>query len=146
MTDWVYLDKSVSSISDAPKGAFGFVYLITNLDKNKIYIGKKQFYSVRKKNFTKKQLEAITDNRLKKHTFVTTEASWKSYTGSNRELNEDIKKGDKITREIICYAKNKAELTYYETKHQFGYGVLERDSFNDNILGKFYRKLFKQID
>ena len=44
------------------------------------------------------------------------------------------------------FVPNKKLLTYYETKHLFINNVLE-DSYsahiNDNILGKFYRKDFK---
>ena len=39
---------------------------------------------------------------------------------------------------MLC--KNKKELTYWETKLQFVYSVLEHSEewYNDNILGKFY--------
>ena len=47
-------------------------------------------------------------------------------------------------REILESASTKKLLTYYETKYQMVYQVLEKpDEFwNDNILGKFYTKDF----
>ena len=43
-------------------------------------------------------------------------------------------------RTIVMLCKNKKELTYWETKLQFVYSVLEHSEewYNDNILGKFY--------
>ena len=48
-------------------------------------------------------------------------------------------------RQILESAPNKKLLTYYETKYQMVYQVLEKpDEFwNDNILGKFYTKDFQ---
>ena len=43
-------------------------------------------------------------------------------------------------RQILHLCRSKKELTYFETKYQFLYEVLEKPNkyFNDNILGKFY--------
>ncbi len=39
---------------------------------------------------------------------------WQDYTGSSEQLNDDIKQGDKIKKEIIRFCYNKTQLTYYE--------------------------------
>ncbi len=53
------------------------------------------------------------------------------------------KRHDEFTREIIHLVPNKKLLTYYETKYQFIYGVLESSEWlNTNILAKFYSKDF----
>tara|TARA_Y100000114_G_scaffold48825_1_gene44463 strand:- start:370 stop:549 length:180 start_codon:yes stop_codon:yes gene_type:complete len=51
---------------------------------------------------------------------------------------------ENFERCIIKTASNKKLLTYYETKYQFIYQVLEKpdEFYNDNILGKFYTKDF----
>ena len=139
---WIKDGIEIRSISDMPKNAFGFIYRIENVTKNKIYIGRKNLYTERKKKFGKRQLEAMTDKRAKKYEIIKKESNWLSYTGSNKELNEDIKNGDEIIKTIMHYAYSKAQMTYFETKYQFIDGVLEKDGYNDNILGRFYRKIF----
>ena len=74
------------------------------------------------------------------------ESDWKKYWGSNKLLLELLKTEPKenFTREILTTCSNKKLLTYYETQTLFVYRVLEEPNlyFNDNILGKFYRKDF----
>jgi hypothetical protein len=47
---------------------------------------------------------------------------------------------DCFTREIIKLCNSKKQLSYYETYWQFKLDVLSQDTYNENILGKFYRK------
>ena len=58
--------------------------------------------------------------------------------------NKYIKEGKKeeFERTIIEFAFAPKHLTYLETKYLFSLGVLENGDvyFNDNILGKFFRK------
>ena len=51
-------------------------------------------------------------------------------------------------REILKIVPSKKLLTYFETKYQMIYQVLEKpdEFFNDNILGKFYTKDFEAIE
>ena len=74
------------------------------------------------------------------------ESDWKKYWGSNKTLLE-LKKTEPIEnfkREILIMCPTKKLLTYYETQTLFVYRVLEEPDlyFNDNILGKFFRKDF----
>ncbi len=137
--------KRVKPFNDdmIPKGAVGFVYMMNYLDSKKgimyAYIGKKNFYSKRKKKFGKKALAAMTDKRAKKYEMVT-KLDYENYFSSNKELKQAYKDGKMIYRTILKICFSKMELTYEETKAQFKYEVLERDNYlNGNILGRFYK-------
>ena len=143
MINWIYKGKEISSLSDlgySLEQVEGFIYLII-LETGEKYVGKKNFYSKRKKHFGKKRLAQVKDKRLKTYEYVVKESNWKSYTGSNKYLNEKIKSGVSYTKEILEIAKCKTSLTYLEVKELFKKDVLNDLSYlNDNILGKFYRK------
>ena len=126
-----------------PEGAVGFVYMMNYLDTKSgimyAYIGKKNFYSKRKKKFGKKALAAMTDKRAKKYETVI-KLDYENYFSSNKELKQAYKDGKMIYRTILKICFSKMELTYEETKAQFKYEVLERDDYlNGNILGRFYK-------
>ena len=126
-----------------PEGAIGFVYMMNYLDSKSgimySYIGKKNFYSKRKKKFGKKAPAAMTDKRAKKYEMVT-KLDYENYFSSNKELKQAYKDGKMIYRTILKICFSKMELTYEETKAQFKYEVLERDNYlNGNILGRFYK-------
>jgi hypothetical protein len=124
-----------------PEGAIGFVYEMEVIidGKSVRYVGKKNFYSVTKKKFGKKELESITDKRTKKYSTVT-KPSYENYYSSNITLKEAHKAGIKIKRFMVKICFSKMELTYYETKYQFVREVLEKEEFlNGNILGRFFK-------
>ena len=75
--------------------SFGFIYLITNIKNNRKYIGKKQL------QFKK----SIRLKSRKNRKVSYSESDWKTYTGSCRELNEDIEKYGKenFTFEILRF-------------------------------------------
>jgi len=135
-----------TSIEDFPENTFGYIYCITNLDTNKIYIGKKQILSVTNKKLGKKELLELPIQRGRKVTKkkVTKESDWQNYWGSNKPLLEDIKYlgKDKFKREILKFCKTKKELTYWEIYYQMDNNVLTSNSYNDSILGRYYRKDF----
>jgi hypothetical protein len=100
-----------------PEGAVGFIYEMEAIIDGKPvrYVGKKNFFSKRKKKFGKKALAAM--------------------------LKKAHKKGIPIKRFIIKICYTKTELTYQETKHQFVQEVLEKEEYlNANILGRFYKQ------
>ena len=68
------------------------------------------------------------------------ESDWLKYTGSNAELQEDIKNGAIIEKHIWEFANCNKLLTFLEVEAQFKMDVI-RDSkkfYNGNILGKFF--------
>ncbi len=124
-----------------PKNAVGFVYVMEMIKDGEMYayIGKKNFYSKRKKKFGKKALAAIKDKRAKKYEIIT-KLDYHNYFSSNKELKQAYKDGLHINRVILKICFSKAELTYQETKAQFKQEVLEKDYYlNGNILGRFYK-------
>ena len=119
-----------------PKNQFGFVYIITHKKTKKAYIGCKQYYIKRKGK--------------------EVESNWKIYTGSNKYLNEEIKKIGKKNYhfKVIGEYKNKRSLKYYECYYQMINHVLtstlegtdEPAFYNNYVGGKFYRPVQKPVD
>ena len=146
---WLYQNKEVLSLEDLPQDTYGFIYIVTHLPSGKSYIGKKSlFHNIRKK-LTKKQLVEQTGRGRKPTTeIVQKESDWKTYYGSAKPILDLLKEGkqEEFTREILQLVPNKKLLTYYECKYLFMLGVIERPDgyFNDNILGKFFRKDFAE--
>jgi hypothetical protein len=144
---WLYQGKEILSLEDLPQNTYGFIYISIHQPTGKSYIGKKSlFHNVRKK-LTKKQLVEQTGRGRKSTTeIVQKESDWKSYYGSAKPILDLIKEGkqEEFTREILQLVTNKKLLTYYECKYLFMLGVIEQQDgyFNDNILGKFFRKDF----
>ena len=114
MIHWKWLNEEIVDISQFPSGTIGFVYVIKNQLDDRAYIGKKYLYRGVK---------------------------WQTYWGSCRPLTEDIKRlgKERFTRRILKPTDTNIRLTYYEVKYQMLWEVLERDSYNSNILGKIYK-------
>ena len=146
---WLYQNKEVLSLEDLPQDTYGFIYIVTHLPSGKSYIGKKSLFHNVKKKLTKKQLVEQTGRGRKPTTeIVQKESDWKTYYGSAKPILDLLKEGkqEEFTREILQLVPNKKLLTYYECKYLFMLGVIERPDgyFNDNILGKFFRKDFAE--
>ena len=108
----------------------GFVYLITNLSNQRMYLGKKLLKRTKTKQVKGK----------KKRTQV--ESDWKDYYGSNKELVEEIKTSSiyNYKREILRLCKTKGECNYFEAKYQFEKGVLESELwYNSWIMVKVHK-------
>ena len=127
---WFYQDVEVELL---PEDCIGFVYLITNTVTGRKYIGKKlakfsktTYKTVKLKNGTKK----------KKKIRNKVDSDWRTYYGSNDELNKDIQNlgAENFKREILYYCKSKAECSYIEAREQFTHKVLEStDYYNGHI-------------
>ena len=145
---WLYKNQEIENISQFPNNTYGFIYKITHIPSGKSYIGKKVLYHNKKAKLTKKDLELYEGavGRKPSYKIITSESDWKKYWGSNKLLLEllKIEPKENFKREILMFASTKKLLTYYETQTLFVYRVLEESDlyFNDNILGKFYRKDF----
>lgn len=145
---WYYKGEEMSSTEDFPPNTFGFVYRVIHEPSGKIYLGKKVLQFNRRAKLTKKDLALFEGGKGRKPTFkrVIKESDWKTYYGSHKEILALIKEGKQgdFRREILTLARTKKLLTYEETKALFLYEVLQKpdEYFNDNILGKFFRKDF----
>lgn len=141
MTEWwVYTEHY------DPADYLGFVYIIKNKKSGKLYVGKKVFWNNTKTRLTKKELaEQTGPGRKSTHKVVTKESNWKFYWGSSKELLEDIKElgTSNFEKKILKLCKSKKEMTFFEMYYQCRYDVLTSSSYNDNILGKFYRRDFE---
>ena len=112
---------------DLNSEAFGFVYEICCNPLDKKYIGRKQCLS----KIKRKPLKGKKRKRIEQK-----ESDWKTYTGSSKELNEDIQKYGKenFTFTIIEWCGSKWELGYKEIKRQIEQDVILSESFYNGIL------------
>ena len=109
---------------------YGFVYLITNIQTGRKYIGKKFFYSSKTK---------VLKGKKKK---IKVASDWKNYYGSNAEIIKDVSElgQDKFKREILYLCKSKGECGYLEAKEQFIKGALESDTYYNTWIMVRVRK------
>lgn len=144
---WLYQNQEINSSDQFPEGTFGFIYQITHIPTGRIYLGKKQLSSNRKAKLTKKE-KSLTENKRKRFKRVVKETDWLNYWSSSDELKQDVEKLGKenFKREILCFCKSKMDLSYYEVHFQIKYDVLFKDSYNKNILGKFYKGKINEIE
>ena len=146
--NWTYKKNEIEGLSDFPPNTYGFIYKITHTPSKKSYIGKKVLFHNRKVKLTKKELKEYEGvvGRRPSYKIAVKELDWNRYWGSNKPLLELLKTepSENFTKEILIMASTKKLLTYYETQTLFVYRVLEEPEmyFNDNILGKFFRKDF----
>ena len=136
--DWF---KDGEEVVMPPGKSIGFVYVIEFNSGDK-YLGKKNLYSRRKRNFGKKEAALVTDKRKKLYEMVVKESNWRTYESSNEDVKQRIKNGECHTKTILNWSYSPKELTYLEIKHMFNEDVLspEGNWLNDNVLGKFFKK------
>jgi len=124
---WYYKDEPFSD----PQDYFGFVYIIENVDNNKKYIGKKQFY-----------FKKIKKVKGKRKSYLQ-ESDWREYWGSSDILKEEVVTiGErKFKRTILMLCKTKSECSYWESKLQFEYDVLLKpeEFYNEWIMCRVRR-------
>ena len=109
---WLYNGQPFTEV---PKGVVAFVYLLTEVETGKQYIGKKSFVSV----------STTEVNGRKKNT--KRESDWQKYYSSNLEIMAKVKGGNgaRFTREILHLCKTKGTASYLEAKEIFTRGCLE---------------------
>jgi len=134
---WLYQGEEFTSemIGDY----IGFVYLLTDKENDKKYVGKKIFISKRRL----KPLKGKTRRRV-----VLKESDWQTYYGSSDEVKSIVEEhgGDRFKREILHLCKNKGELSYLEMKEQVDREVLLRDDYYNGIIQcKIHRSHVKNL-
>jgi len=135
-TMWYYENKEYD---ETPEEFQGFVYLITDINNGKKYVGKK--------NFWKPKILPITKTR-KRRKRTRVESDWRLYFGSSEEVKllVETKGQENFKREILRLCKTKGEMTYFEMKEQFDRDVLLRDDYyNEFIGGKIHSKHLKGV-
>ena len=122
---WYYNNEPFDT---TPEEYQGFVYLITEIDTNKKYIGKKNFWKPKTLPVTKKR---------KRRVRTRVESDWREYTGSSEKVTTLVESRglDKFKREILHLCKTKGEMSYYEAKLQFQYDVLLSDEYFNEFIG-----------
>ena len=122
-----------STVENLPETCAGFVYLITNLQTNRKYIGKKLA------KFTKTKIRTVkfkNGNKKKRKIKDLIESDWREYYGSNEELLKDLVTfgPENFKREILYFCKSKAECSYIEAREQFSRRVLESSDYYNGII------------
>ena len=139
---WFYKDKPIHNIEDLPdyEKVHGFVYIIQDTVTFKSYVGKKILRNTRKKKITQKVKKATGTRKTYERTI--TESDWKDYYGSSKELLADIQRHgkDKFKRTILELCCTKKYLSYAEVAWQIKLDVLRTNSYNGNILGRYYTR------
>jgi len=122
---WYYNDKVFET---TPEEYQGFVYVITELDTGKKYIGKKNFWKPKTLPITKKR---------KRRVRTRTESDWKTYYGSSDEVCRLVESRglENFNRKILKLCKTKGDMSYYEAKFQFDNDVLFNDDYYNNFIG-----------
>ena len=118
---WFYEGKPFEK---ATEEFYGFVYLITEKDTDKKYIGKKLFWNKKTKTLKGKKVRYLA------------ESDWKKYFGSSKQVKEavDLKGENNYHREILKLCMSKGECSYWEAKMQFEYDVLLREDFYNELI------------
>jgi hypothetical protein len=133
---WLYNDKVFES--EDIKDYYGFCYLLTDLENGKQYIGRKYFYSIRKKKGIRKK--------------VRSESDWKSYYSSSKKVKQMVLESghNRFKREILSLYLKKGQVNYNETKLLFQHNVLEavdengeRLYYNDNIMNRYFSTIME---
>ena len=133
---WLYDGKIFESedINDY----FGFCYILTDLENGIKYIGRKYFYSVRKKKGIRKK--------------VRSESDWKTYYSSSKKIQQMVLESgpNRFKREILSLYKKKGQVNYNETKLLFQHNVLEAVDeygkklyYNENIMNRYFSTIME---
>lgn len=112
----------------------GFVYIITNLQSGRMYVGQKNLWmpKIRTIKGKKKRTKVISD--------------YINYYGSNEELKQHVVElgPSNFRREIIHLCKNKGTQNYLELREQIDRRVMETDLYyNSFVGGKINKKHIK---
>lgn len=127
---WLMKDIEVKE-EDIDGKAIGFIYILTNTENGRKYIGKKLL--------TKAGYKVVKGKRKK----IRKPSDWQDYYSSSPEIKALIEERGKslFKREVLLFCYSKSELNYFEEKLQYVYSVLEsNDWYNSNIRARIFKK------
>ena len=136
---WLY--KNTTFSSDDIGDFFGYVYLITNNENGRQYIGRKYFWQLRTPKGKKRK--------------VKSESDWKKYYGSCPELKEEIRQFGKqnFSRTILSLHYTKGKTNYEEARQLFKNKVLTEQLddgtpkyYKSNNKSRYFRKDYYGTD
>lgn len=131
MTEWLYNGQPVQP--DDLEGFKAFVYIVTNEDNGRKYVGKKRLYFTRRK-----PIKGSTRKRKE-----VKESDWQEYYGSSSEVAKDIARlgKDSFRREILRFCISHAEASYWELYEQLTREVLFKpgEYYNNYVGARIHR-------
>ena len=136
---WYYKDEEYNPTTEELSEFVGFVYVITDKSNNKMYVGKKTFWS-------KKTLPPLKGKTRKRRSVV--ESDWKKYYGSSDLVKQLLLEHGEVNfhREILHMCKSKGEMGYIEAKEQFDRNVLLDDNYYNGIVNcRIHRNHVKRL-
>lgn len=121
---WLYEGKEIDTL---PEDCVGFVYIITNLQSGRQYVGKKL-------SKFKKTRPPLKGKINKRRSLV--ESDWRDYWGSNEYLIQDVQQqgATQFRREILHLCRSRGVMGYLEAREQFERKVLESDQYYNGII------------
>ena len=123
MSHWLYKNKI---LEEAPEGAFGFVYLITNIKTDRKYIGRKYFGKTRR----------VKKKGSKRRRVIRKDSDWRTYIGSSKVLQERIESNKKNFKfEILAFGKTKGQVNYIEENLHHRFHVSCKADFYNDCIG-----------
>ena len=132
---WLYENEEYDK---QPDDYVGFVYVITELDTGKKYLGKKNFWRPKILPKNSKRARRVRTKRP---------SDWREYYGSSKELQLLVERRgpDNYKREIIRLCRTKGEMSYFEAKLQFERDVLLSEEYYNEFIGcKIHSKHLKK--
>ena len=127
---WYFHNTTSEFTEDDIGDAFGFVYIITHKKTGQKYIGKKFF--------TKSKTKQVKGKKKRSRV----KSDWESYWGSNKKLQEDVKKNgeNEYTREILHLCKTRSECSYWESWEIFTRHALILETYYNEWISCRIRK------
>jgi len=126
---WQYQNEPY--LTHQKSNGVAFLYVITNLENNMRYVGKKQLYSTR-------SLPPLKG--FKRRRIIVKESDWLTYWSSSESLKSDIRRlgHHQFKREILMFFMNKQECNFAELVYSIKHNVLEDGWYNKNIERRYY--------